>query len=673
MPDANPFESIDTPSGAGTPHALPVPDMALLQALLDSMPARAVVVDRSHRYVYCNHEALQAFGLPREKVIGHTVAEVLGEDLYKRYLQVADKLFSGQSMRWEAWQDYPHEGRRYVQEHLQPYAPGGGEVIAIIAFGRDLTEFKLQEQLLADQLAARERAEMLKSAIVDHAMAAIVSTDAQGDIVEFNPAAEAMFGLPRAHALGRSVANVIIPERHREAHEAGMARMAASGTPRIMGRRLEMHALRADSSEFPIEMVLWRTDVAGTTYYTASINDISERQRAAEVIERQRDALRQSEKLGAMGSLLAGVAHELNNPLSIVMGRAGLLEEKAAGTPMADDARRIANAADRCGRIVRTFLSMARSKPVAHAAVQIDDLVRGAADLLQYSLRTSGITLALDLADSLPAIAADPDRLGQVVLNLVVNAQQAMSSMAMGDAKPGTNQPRHLRLSTGFIPALRGQPAQVWLRAQDSGPGVPATLRDRIFDPYFTTKPEGSGTGLGLAVSRSIAREHGGDLVLESSDHGACFCLTLPVNGTAIEAAAPPPPPAPPQPDEALRILVVDDEPEIVDLVRSMLEGAGYEVASAETGAVALALLDEARFDAIVSDLRMPDLDGAALWRAVRERNPVLARRMVLVTGDTLSPGACAFIDDTHCRTLEKPFAKSDLLAAVRAVLDGAA
>jgi len=461
-----------------------------------------------------------------------------------------------------------------------------------------------------------------------------------------------------------------------------MDRMARGVAPRLMGQRLQMHAIRANGDEFPIEMVLWQTDAGGQAYYTASINDVSDRVRATEVIARQRDALRQSEKLTAMGSLLAGVAHELNNPLAIVMGRASLLEDKTAGTPLHADAVRIHEAADRCGRIVRTFLNMARQRPEERSAVQLNDLVRGAADLLLYSLRADGVVLALALDEQLPTVHADADRLGQVVLNLIVNAQQAMGGVPVAGASAGASAaaskpapaPREVRVATGVRPAGPGQPqALLWLRVSDNGPGVPADVRERIFDPYFTTKGEGvaAGTGLGLPVSRSVARDHGGDLVLESTAGGASFCLQLPLQTIAAGPAPPPPPPADVPAAVALRVLVVDDEAELVDLMRTVLEGAGYEVATAESGAVALELLAAARFDAIVSDLRMSDIDGAALWREVKARHPHLAQRMLFVTGDTLGAGTQRFLADAGCASLDKPFRKADLLDRVGALVKG--
>ena len=643
--------------------ALSLPDAGMLAALLDHVPARVAVVGLDHRYLFVNREFCDFMGLQAQAVIGHPVAEIVGEEAYLAYLPIEARLRAGESLRWESWVEYPQRGRRYVQEHLLPWRSGDGSINAFVAYGRDLTEMKRQEESLAEQLARLERSEAMKAAIVDRALAAIVTTDEAGRIVGFNPAAEAMFGLGAAEAAGRTVAEVMIPPRDRGAHEAGMRRLAMGGAPRALGKRLELSALRRDGSEFPIEMVLWRTDVAGSVHYTAWIVDLSERRRADALIEQQREALRQSEKLGAMGSLLAGVAHELNNPLAIVLGRATLLEEKAADYPaLRADARSVCEAAERCGRIVRTFLNMARQRPLARSTVQLNDLAQAAAGILAYGLRSHGVALSLTLDDALPSVQADADQLGQVVLNLLVNAQHALASAPAGQ--------RHVRLSTG-IDQVPGQTGTAWLRVADDGPGVPAALRERIFEPFFTTKGEGSGTGLGLAVSRGIAREHGGDLLLEDRAGGASFCLRLPLGEAGADALTEPMPLDAPIDAPASRVLVVDDEPEIADLVRAMLEGAGHEVATAETGELALALLDEGRFDAIVSDLQMPQMDGASLWREVRQRQPQLAARMLFVTGDTLSPNAAAFLSEAGCSALAKPFSKADLLAQVSRVLRG--
>ena len=539
---------------------------------------------------------------------------------------------------------------------LVPYAPGGGPVQSVVVCGLDHTELRRGEE----QLRASEA---LKAAIVDHALAALISTDARGTIVEFNPSAETMFGRRRADVIGRPVGEIVVPERFREGHEAGLRRVGAGGPRRMLGQRREMRALRADGSEFPIEMVLSRTDAQGEVFYTASIVDLSERHNAALQIERQRDALRQSEKLSAMGTLLAGVAHELNNPLSIVMGRSGLLEEKCETLPeLALDAKRIREAAERCGRIVRTFLNMARSRPALRSEVSLNDLARSTAELLAYSYRTHDVELRLELDPALPNVSADADQLTQVLLNLMVNAQQALQHVR-GE--------RRVTLRTGLDHGGPG-PDMAWLRVSDSGPGIAADVAARIFEPFFTTKAEGMGTGLGLSVSASLVREHGGSLTLEPSGlgEGAVFRCALPVASTtqpALSAAGDGPRAA--EAAAVARLLVVDDEPEVVAMLRDMLERAGYDVTVAESGAVALEMVGAASFDAVVSDLRMPDMDGADLWHQIAQHEAGLAQRILFVTGDTLSRDTRAFLARSGCGTLEKPFAKADLLARVTELL----
>ncbi|WP_395703515.1 ATP-binding protein [Aquabacterium sp.] len=599
-----------------------VPESALRAAVLSSLVPNALIA----------LALLLMFVAGQWMLSRHFVAPALRILAYLRALSVDPRVEPPRlEPRWRVWVD------------------------AVTDVFRSQRELQQREHLLRQQQHQREA---FNAAIVQWALAAIVATDARGNIVEFNPAAEAMFGRPRAQMLGQRIAQ-LFPERYRQRHIDGLAQLVAGERSDFLGRRVEMVACRGDGSEFPVELLLWRTEHDGEIHFTASMVDLTERRQAQHEIERQREALRQSEKIGAMGGLLAGVAHELNNPLAVVMGRAGLLEEKLDDPALRADAARIREAAERCGRIVRTFLNMARSKPAQRGAVMLNDLVRAAADMLGYVWRSHGIELRLELADGLPPVDADGDQIGQVVLNLLVNAQQALA---------GVEGPRCVTVRSGLQPAREGRAAQCWLQVQDNGPGVPAAARAQIFEPFFTTKAEGMGTGLGLAVSRSLARAHGGELLLEdSSDGGASFRLQLPVAGSPAAAAAEPDP-APDTPALA-RVLVVDDEADIANLVREMLESAGYEVATAESGAVALELLDAARFDAIVSDLRMPDMDGAALWREVRRRHPALARKMLFVTGDTLSVDARQFLDEARCASLDKPFTKPALLRGVAALL----
>jgi signal transduction histidine kinase len=292
------------------------------------------------------------------------------------------------------------------------------------------------------------------------------------------------------------------------------------------------------------------------------------------VQERTRQLL-QLEKLSAMGRLLAGVAHELNNPLAVVSGQAQLLLTAAAGSPYALRAEKIATAAARCVRIVQNFLALVRDRPPARTRVDLNAVVRETVDLLAYELHTDGVEISWALAPGLPALSADPHQLHQVVLNLLTNAHHAMRA---------TPPPRSLVLATRTTADRRG----VQLTVTDSGPGIPQEIQSRIFDPFFTTKPIGQGTGLGLSFSFGIITDHGGTIRVESEPgQGARFTIELPVAAPAPEEVRAPEsrPVATLAPQ---RILVVDDEPDVAGVLSELLESDGHTVDTALNGKEAL-------------------------------------------------------------------------------------
>ena len=394
-----------------------------------------------------------------------------------------------------------------------------------------------------------------------------------------------------------------------------------------------------------------RVTIGGRDRILGLARDITEAKRAARELSRQRELLHQSDKLAALGSMLAGVAHELNNPLSVVVARAVLLEEQ--GDPVTHPtAVKIRVAAERCARIVRTYLSMARRQPPVRRAVRIEDVVVAALEITGYSLRTGGIEVERDLADGGASVLADDDQLHQVFVNLIVNAHQALQE---------TDPPRRLRLTS----RLCAGGDVVWIAVEDNGPGIAEHLRSRIFEPYFTTKPDGVGTGVGLSVSLAIIESHGGTLAVECPPEGGSrFVLTLPCgifdeapSDTAIASGARFGP---------LSILVVDDEAEVRQALAEILIAAGHAVQTASSGREAIALLDGASIDLIVTDVHIPDFDGRTLYREVERRWPGLARRMIFVTGDTLTAALRDFATARDCPMIEKPFMPDD----VRLVVD---
>jgi len=412
--------------------------------------------------------------------------------------------------------------------------------------------------------------------------------------------------------------------------------------------------------------ISWRhIDFDGERALVFSALNIAEKKNAEAELERSREALHQSEKMNALGSLLAGVSHELNNPLAIVVGEAILLEEEAEGTAMAASAGRIKRAAERCSRIVQTFLAMARQKTPERKACAVNALIEGTLELADYGLRSNGIEVVRRLDPGLPSMWADHDQVSQVLLNLVINAQQALQTVA---------GPRCLTIES----RLAGD-GRIAIVISDNGPGVPADVARRIFDPFFTTKPQGSGTGIGLSFSLGIAEAHGGALHLLPSETGAAFELLLPSAARTEADAGPTEDDAPAKPSDARRrVLVVDDEPELAQTLAGLLKGEGFDVSIAVGGAAAIEQLRDGEFDLVLSDLRMPGVDGPELFAWVRAEKPDMAERIGFVTGDTLGPAAVHFLKEAGRPYIEKPFTRAAIRALVgelveESAVDGAA
>jgi PAS domain S-box-containing protein len=403
-------------------------------------------------------------------------------------------------------------------------------------------------------------------------------------------------------------------------------------------------------------MTLWAQkipllDENGVADRTLTVGiDISALKAAQAQIERQQQALHQSEKLTALGSLLAGVAHELNNPLSVVVGQTMLVKDQVTDPEIGARLTKIREAAERCGRIVKTFLAMARQRTPERRKVQLNQTIEDAVRLVAYGLHSGGVALERDLADDLPPVSGNPDELTQVFTNLLVNAEQALSAI-------GTDR----RITVRTRGSADGH--SVVADIVDTGPGIPDSVRDRIFEPFFTTKPVGAGTGIGLSVCRSIVLAHGGTIDVMTGPHGTTFRLRLPVDTSPDDESTPADAPAA-EPD-ARRILVVDDEPDVADTIAEILKNAGHDVEIAHGGFAALEALRRRDFDLVVSDLRMPDMDGRALWERADGVRPGSSRRFLFITGDTLSPLAREFLVDGARRHLEKPIVPDDLLLAV--------
>ncbi|QCI64899.1 hybrid sensor histidine kinase/response regulator [Phreatobacter stygius] len=620
-------------------------DPSALARLFDAMPARVTAIDADRRYVYANKAALDLFNFKIEEIAGQTMHDLLGEAFAMQAEPLFADLTQGRARSWSDWIVYGDGQRRYVEQTYSPCMGADGQPIGYLAFLRDITDLKLREEGLEARVAALDAQETISSAIIATSIDPIVVVDEAGLVLDFNPAAVAVFGYARATAIGRPFSDLIVPSAPAGSGTTGMARYTEIWSGAGADQRAQVEAVTAKGRVFPVEMTVSEIRLAERRVFTAHIRDLTLTRQSEMQFAMQRERLHQAEKLSAMGSLLAGVAHELNNPLAILVAQSTLLVETSPSPESKRRAERIHAAAERAGRIVKSFLAMARQRPEKREPAKLNQLTEATVEMLGYGLRSHGIEAIPAFDGNLPDILADHDFLSQVIANLIINAQQALADQA---------GPRRIFLAT------RQDGGQVLLEVADNGPGVPPDLAQRIFEPYFTTKPAGVGTGIGLSICKTVVEAHGGTISLGMRDGGgARFTIALPTAGAEAWAEAH----ATPEAIGGFSILVIDDETDVRDSLAEMLELLGHRVLPAKTAAEALDGLAASAANLAFVDLRMPGMDGLSFRDALVARYPELARRVVIMTGDAVEgPGTI----QRHAGTgeipmLEKPFSIADV------------
>jgi PAS domain S-box-containing protein len=514
------------------------------------------------------------------------------------------------------------------------------------------TQTRLQEDIakrIEVQQALRASEEQYRT-IFNASIDGLALWSPDGAIVDINLTLWRMYGYSDEEFLARDPEKPIVQARRPALDK--ILPSVSTGEP----FHTELTDQRKDGSSMELEVHGIPMQYQTKPHMLTISRDITEKKRASEELVRQREMLHQREKLAALGSLLAGVAHELNNPLSVVVARAAILEEQDDPATR-EAASKIRVAAERCARIVRTFLAMARQQQPKRVPVAISEVVSAALDITGYALKTSSIEVTLDLAGDVPPVLADADQLHQVFMNLIINAQQALQ-----DRPP----PRKLSLTSRFDPGANA----IRIAVADNGPGIPEAVRNRIFEPYFTTKPLGTGTGVGLAVCFGIAEAHGGTLTVESGDgSGAVFTIELPAASPDGDST-----------EESIGLnastarhsaLVVDDEVGVREILAEILMSSGHRVVVAASGREALERLDEERFDVVLTDIRMPDLDGRALYREIERRWPERAAQVIFVSGDTLTSALREFAERSGRPVVEKPFLPIEVRRVVGEVVAG--
>lgn len=367
----------------------------------------------------------------------------------------------------------------------------------------------------------------------------------------------------------------------------------------------------------------------------------------------------QAEKLSAIGLLVSAVAHELRNPLGVLSGCAQIaLEENRSPDPQVRaDFQAILDNAKRCEKVVKNLLFFARKSRHERLPVDLNEMAASALGLLEYRLvKSDHVAVEREFAARVPPVLGDFQQLVQVLINLINNACDALEERRRRDA------PKRLRLKTWT------DGGQVFLRVEDNGPGIPAAIRGRLFEPFVTTKEPGHGTGLGLSISRQILADHGGRILLEDSQlGGAAFTLVLPeASEEDLRSARRPSAPPLPGPIRSLKILVVDDEKDFPGLVARALTPEGHSVETATSGNEALRLLRERRYDLVISDFEMEAVKGKDIFLALSDAPPAARTKLLIVSGNLLSEKVLEFLAETKVPCLEKPCDVAALQQQVR-------
>lgn len=544
----------------------------------------------------------------------------------------------------------------------------GRDVLADLAgHVADLLELRLQRQLVAEQLqrsaalhAALARSESsLQAAEQRYRSLWETTTDAVlivggDDLIRFaNPAVEAVFGWKPDDLVSRELA-LLQPERLRQAHRKGLQRYLATGRRRLDWRATETVGLRRDGSEVPVELAFSHLAREGEQLFAAFVRDISERRQQQEALRRSESRLWAAQKLEAIGVLAGGLAHDFNNVVAGILGNAALAEAATdADHPARRNLAQIRRSGELAREMVRQLLAFARRQPSQCSNVELEPLVSEAVGLLEATL-PAGVQLHCDLPPQPLNLYADPTQIAQVLLNLGTNAWQAMAehggniTIAARGTELDAAQAAALGLSAGCY---------VDLSVSDDGPGIDPAHHERIFEPFYTTKPPGQGTGLGLAVVHGIVSAHGGTVTLASAPGSGCsFHLWLP----AGQPLAPQPTCAGREASsgdgretpagDGRRVLYVDDDEVMTSMVQQLLQLKGWRVTALGDARRALQMVSAPGhgFDAVVTDLNMPAVSGLEIVRAALAAHPGLP--VVLSSGnapselDSAQASGCEFL-----------------------------
>ncbi len=523
---------------------------------------------------------------------------------------------------------------------------------------RDLTLKKMTESF-------RLKDDLYRS-ITTAAHEAIFLLDTVGRIAFCNPAAERIFGYSQEEMLGEELYCLMVPERYRESYRSGYAEFVRHGSGPVVGQTIEADACRKGGGEFPVEISISPIWYGDGWYALGVLRDITERKESEEERQRLARQLRQAQKMEAIGTLAGGIAHDFNNILTAIIGYGEMVSEELPPEHLAqEDQRQLLKAAYRARDLVKQILTFSRQSEQVLQPLQVQYIAKEALKLLRASI-PSTIEIRESIDPSCPPVQAEPGQIHQVIMNLCTNAYQAMRQ---GGGRLSVTLGCRLLTAAELDASPDLRPGNyVILEVRDTGCGMPRQIRERIFEPYFTTKGPGEGTGLGLSLVHGIATNLGGGITVASEPGaGSTFTVYLPVTGAERVEESPADHEEPGGGNES--ILVVDDEEDIVFLVRRLLEKLGYRVIGHTDSVQALEHFakDPWAIDLVITHMTMPVLAGTELSAGILRYRPGMP--IILCTGfnDLINKERAKELGIREF--MMKPILKEELAAAVRRAL----
>ncbi len=621
-------------------------------AALQSAEDAIVTVSLDGTITTWNPGAEQLFGYPAREAIGTNIGIIIPNDRKAEISAELARIARGERVRHYETTRIARGGRpMIVSLSVSPLRSPSGTVVGASKIARDVTERKNAEEALLES-------EEMARGIIETALDAFIQMDEDGRVIGWNPQAEALFGWSRDEVIGKALGDLIVPERLRARHTAGVARFLQGGGSTILGKRIEIDALRRDGTEIKVELKVTALRRRSGYVFNAFVQDFPEKRALDE-------QLRMSQKMEAIGQLTGGVAHDFNNMLTVITGTIEILAEGVANDPkLAATVKLIDEAATRGVEMTQRLLAFARKQPLQPYSTDVNTLLVDAAKLLRQTLGEQ-IEIESILQDELPPVLVDASQLTTALLNLALNARDAMpyGGKLMLETCDVSLDEAYARANGEVRP---GQ--YVMMAVSDTGRGIPAAIRDKVFDPFFTTKAPGKGTGLGLSMVYGFVKQSGGHIKIYSEEgQGTSLKLYLPQareTDKVLELA-----PAAPIEGGQETVLVVEDDALVRNFVTGQLKSLGYTTLVAANAAEALSLINRgATLDLLFTDVVMPGtMNGRQLAEEVVKRLPTV--KVMFTSGYTQNAIVHHGRLDPDIILLPKPYRKSDLARLVRVAL----